>query len=175
MGEERPSKDRYYLDIAAAVAERSTCLRMQTGAVIVKNDQIISTGYVGAPRGVPNCCDLGKCYRNMHNIPHGQHYEKCRSVHAEANAIIHASRERMIGSTMYSIGRNLRREGNPITPILPCMMCRRLIINAGIKKVVTRTREGKIIERYVKDWAEEAKEDPFREIEEPDYDWDLED
>ncbi|UCD03720.1 MAG: dCMP deaminase family protein [Candidatus Woesearchaeota archaeon] len=174
MKRKRPNKDRYYLEIADSIAKRATCLRMQTGAVIVNNDQIISSGYVGAPRGVPNCCDLEECYRNKKKIPHGHHYEKCRSVHAEANAIIHAPRELMIGSTLYMVGRNLRVKGDPIVPIFPCMMCKRFVINAGIKRVVTMNAEGKIFEKDVKEWIEEAKEHPYKEIEEPDYNWELE-
>ena len=97
---ERPSKVKYYLDIAAAVAARSTCIRRQYGAVIVKNDTIVSTGYNGTARGLVNCCDLNECYREAHNIPHGQQYEKCKAVHAEANAIINASREEMCGAIL---------------------------------------------------------------------------
>ena len=169
MKVERPSKHRYYLGIADAVSKRSTCLRRQIGAVIVNNDQIISTGYVGAPRGVPNCSDLGECYRDLHNIPHGQHYEKCRSVHAEANAIIHASRTSMLNATMYLTGRDLKKEGNPLTPIMPCMMCRRLIINAGITQVVTFDSENNIKVKLIKEWIEESNKDPYKEIDSPEY------
>ena len=88
----RRDKINYYLDIAETVLERGTCLRRNFGALIVKNDQIISTGYVGAPRGRYNCCDLGTCAREELNVPRGERYELCRSVHAEANAIIHAAR-----------------------------------------------------------------------------------
>ena len=169
MKRKRPSKDEYYLGVADAVSKRSTCLRRQIGAVIVNTDRIVSTGYVGAPRGVPNCIDLGVCYRDLHNIPHGQHYEKCRSVHAEANAIIHAPRELMIGATMYIVGRDLKKEGEPIVETFPCMMCRRLIINAGIKRVVTMNEKGEVKERLVEDWIKEANEDPFKEIDSPEY------
>lgn len=129
----RPSKRKYYLDIAAAVAARSTCVRRQYGAIIVKNDMIISTGYNGAPRGYINCCDNGECWREAHGIPHGQQYEKCVAVHAEANAIVSASRLDMIGATLYLAGfENGERIANPE----PCEMCRRLIDNAGIIEVV---------------------------------------
>ena len=101
---ERRDKVNYYLDIARTVAERGTCLRRNYGAIIVKNDEIISTGYVGAPRGRKNCADLGKCIRQEMNIPRGERYEMCRSVHAEANAIISASRRDMIGADMYLVG-----------------------------------------------------------------------
>ena len=98
---ERRDKNNYYLDIAEAVSQRGTCLRKHYGAVIVKNDEIISTGYVGAPRGRKNCSDLNYCIRQKLSIPRGERYELCRSVHAEANAIISASRESMLGSTIY--------------------------------------------------------------------------
>ena len=100
----RISKVEYYLNIAEAVSARSTCLRRQYGAVIVKNDEIIATGYNGAPRGTSNCCELGGCWRDLHGVPHGERYEACRSVHAEQNAIISASRQEMIGSTLYLVG-----------------------------------------------------------------------
>lgn len=132
----RESKDEYYLHIAEAVLRRSTCLRRKYGAVIVKDDEIISTGYNGAPRGWTNCCDLGYCVRLQENIPHGERYETCRSCHAEANAIISAPRRDMIGSTLYLAG--IESDGKPIEDIAPCSMCQRLILNAGIKHVVTR-------------------------------------
>ena len=131
----RYSKDRYYLDIAAAVARRSTCLRRQYGAVIVKDDEIISTGYNGAARGDTNCCDAGSCYRQANGIPHGEQYEKCVAVHAEQNAIISASRRDMIGSTLYLAGF----EGGkriPADEVAPCLICGRMIQNAGIERVI---------------------------------------
>ena len=131
---ERPSKVKYYLDIAAAVAARSTCIRRQYGAVIVKNDTIVSTGYNGTARGLVNCCDLNECYREAHNIPHGQQYEKCKAVHAEANAIINASREEMCGAILFLAGfENGERTKNPT----PCEMCSRMITNSGIRKVIS--------------------------------------
>lgn len=129
----RVSKDNYYLAIALQVADRSTCLRRQYGAVIVKNDEIIATGYNGAPRGEPNCSDVGYCERAVKNIPHGERYELCKSVHAEANAIISASRQEMIGSTLYLAGKE---NGQPI-PAKSCDMCARLIKNSGIVRVVS--------------------------------------
>ena len=128
----RISKIEYYLNVAKAVAQRSTCLRRQYGAVIVKNDEIIATGYNGSPRGECNCCDKGECWREENNVPHGKQYEACKSVHAEQNAIISASRSDMIGSTMYLVGFE---NGKPIVAI-PCDICRRLIINAGIEEVI---------------------------------------
>lgn len=131
---ERPSKVKYYLDIAAAVAARSTCIRRQYGAVIVKNDTIVSTGYNGTARGLVNCCDLNECYREAHNIPHGQQYEKCKAVHAEANAIINASREEMSGAILFLAGfENGERMKNPT----PCEMCSRMITNSGIRRVIS--------------------------------------
>lgn len=131
---ERPSKVKYYLDIAAAVAARSTCIRRQYGAVIVKNDTIVSTGYNGTARGLVNCCDLNECYREAHNIPHGQQYEKCKAVHAEANAMINASREEMCGAILFLAGfENGERMKNPT----PCEMCSRMITNSGIRRVIS--------------------------------------
>jgi len=130
----RPDKDHYYLNIAREVARRSTCLRRWYGAVIVKNDQIISTGYAGAARGAVNCDDIGVCPRQQANVPHGERYELCRSVHAEMNAIIHAARADMIDSTLYLTGLNAK-DGSIVNDASPCRICRRLIINAGIKTV----------------------------------------
>lgn len=129
----RASKKAYYLNIAAEVARRSTCLRRQYGSIIVKADEVIATGYNGAPRGEPNCCDVGSCWREEHNIPHGQQYEKCVAVHAEANAIISAARRDMIGSTLYLAGWE---DGKRIENPEPCEICAKLIKNAGIKEVI---------------------------------------
>ena len=136
---ERITKRDYYLSIAAEVAKRSTCLRRQYGAVIVKNDEIIATGYNGAPRGDENCCDVGSCWRDRHNIPHGEQYEKCVAVHAEANAIISASRNEMLGSTLYLYG--FEGFNKPIDNPEPCIMCNRLIKNAGIDCVINKIGE----------------------------------
>lgn len=133
----RRDKHNYYLDMADVALERGTCLRRNYGAVIVKNDVIVSTGYVGAPRGRANCIDLGTCIRQKMNIPRGERYEFCRSVHAEANAIIHASREQMLGSTLYLVGREAKT-GELIPDANSCTMCKRMIINAGIARVVIR-------------------------------------
>lgn len=134
---ERRDKINYYLDIAESVLERGTCLRRNFGAIIVKNDEIISTGYVGAPRGRQNCCDLGYCTREKLQIPRGERYELCRSVHAEANAIISAARSDMLGSTLYLVGKEYT-SGDYVQNANPCAMCKRLIINAGIKTVIVR-------------------------------------
>lgn len=134
---ERRDKRNYYLDIAETVLERGTCLRRSFGAIIVQNDQIISTGYVGAPRGRANCTDLNNCRREQMAVPRGERYELCRSVHAEANAIIHASRQEMLGSTLYLVGREKSTDAY-VEQANPCAMCKRMIINAGIETVVVR-------------------------------------
>ncbi len=146
----RTSKQNYYLDIADSVLERSTCLRRKYGAIIVRNDEIISTGYNGAPRGRRNCNDLGSCAREALNIPSGQRYELCRSVHAEANAIISASRRDMIGATLYLVGRDAKT--NELIPAASCTMCKRQIINAGIEYVVSRINETEYETIPVNDW-----------------------
>jgi dCMP deaminase len=136
----RIDKTNYYLDIAEAVAQRGTCLRRNYGAIIVKNDEIISTGYTGAARGVENCSDIGTCARTELNIPSGERYELCRSVHAEQNAIISASRKDMIGSTLYLVGRTVNSE-HYVQDTKPCLLCQRFILNAGIEKVIVRVSE----------------------------------
>lgn len=133
----RIDKTNYYLDIAQTVSERSTCLRRHYGAIIVQNDEIVSTGYNGAPRGRKNCIDLGYCTREAMNIPSGERYELCRSVHAEANAIICASRRDMIGATLYLVGKEVPT-GEYVKDAMCCSMCKRLVINAGIEKVIVR-------------------------------------
>ena len=134
---ERIDKENYYLDIAQTVSERSTCMRRCYGAIVVNHDEIVSTGYNGAPRGRKNCGDLGYCTREAMNIPSGERYELCRSVHAEANAIISASRREVLGATLYMACRD-PRTGELLPDSTSCSMCRRLIINAGIAKVVIR-------------------------------------
>ena len=128
----RATKREYYLNIAKAVAQRSTCLRRQYGAVIVKDDVIIATGYNGSARGDENCCDVGVCWREAHGVPHGQQYEKCLAVHAEANAIISANGQDKIGSTLYLAGF----ENGRLIHAEPCLMCSRMIRNARIECVV---------------------------------------
>ena len=140
---ERTDKVNYYLDIADTVLHRSTCIRRQYGAIIVRNDEIISTGYNGAPRGRINCSDLGYCRREALQVPSGERYELCRSVHAEANAIISASRRDMLGGTLYLVGREAK--SGDLTDAVPCSMCKRTIINSGIKDVVMRNADGSFI------------------------------
>ena len=149
----RVSKDNYYLDIAQTVSERCTCLRRRYGAIIVKNDVILSTGYNGAPRGRQNCIDLCYCMRDKLNIPRGERYELCRSVHAEMNAIISAARRDTLGSTMYLAGR--QASGELLRHATSCTMCRRLIINAGIDRMVIRTGEMEYDVVKVQEWIDE--------------------
>ena len=150
----RIDKENYYLDIAETVLERSTCLRRCYGAIIVKNDEIVSTGYNGAPRGRANCCDLGVCRREQLGIPRGQRYELCRSVHAEQNAIIAAPRNEMIGATLYLAMCN-SKTGALVPDASPCNMCRRMIINAGIERVIIRNTETEYTIHDVKDYIEQ--------------------
>ncbi len=147
----RTDKMNYYLDIAETVLERGTCLRRNFGAIIVKNDQIISTGYVGAPRGRKNCIDMGVCVRETLKVPRGERYELCRSVHAEQNAIIHASRDNMIGAVMFLVGKDAKT-GEYVENASSCSMCKRMIINAGIEKVIIRNSKTKFTVVDVNDW-----------------------
>ena len=150
----RIDKENYYLDIADTVSERSTCLRRCYGAIIVQNDEIISTGYNGAPRGRKNCADLNFCTRESLKIPSGQRYELCRSVHAEANCIISAARSEMLGATLYMACRN-PHTGELIPHSTSCTMCRRQIINAGIKRVVIRDTKTEYRVVDVQEWIDE--------------------
>lgn len=151
---ERRDKRNYYLDLAEMVSKRSTCLRRSYGAVIVKNDEVISTGYVGAPRGRQNCSDMGYCIRAELGIPRGERYELCRSVHAEANAIISAARSETLGATLYLAGRDAQ-SGKLLQDTTCCSMCRRLVINAGIKKVVVRNSPTDYTITPVQDWVDQ--------------------
>ena len=151
---ERISKENYYLDIAETVLERATCLRRVYGAIIVKNDEIISTGYNGAPRGRKNCVDMGFCTREAMQVPRGQRYELCRSVHAEANAIISAARSDTLGATLYLSGRDAKT-GQLLGDTTSCSMCRRLIINAGIDRVIIRSSKTAYSVVHVEDWIRE--------------------
>lgn len=150
----RVSKDNYYLDIAQTVAERSTCLRRKFGAIIVKDDVIVSTGYNGAPRGRQNCNDLNFCMRDKLNIPRGERYELCRSIHAEANAIIAAARERMLGATIYMACVDAK-SGELMAGTSSCMMCKRLVINAGISQMVVRDTKDEYRVIDVQSWIDD--------------------
>ena len=151
----RIDKENYYLDIAGTVLERSTCMRRCYGAIIVQNDEIVSSGYNGAPRGRKNCGDLGYCARRAMDIPSGERYELCRSVHAEANAIISASRREVLGAALYMVCRD-PATGALIPGSTSCSMCRRLIINAGIAKVVIRDAPAQYrVVDVQREWVEE--------------------
>ncbi len=149
----RISKENYYLDIAETVLERATCLRRVYGAIIVKNDEIISTGYNGAPRGRKNCVDMGYCTREALQVPRGERYELCRSVHAEANAIISATRRHMVGGDIYLVGRNAQT-GELLHDATSCAMCRRMIINAGLARVVIRNTPTEFEVVDVQEWID---------------------
>jgi len=147
----RISKPNYYLNIAREVSRRSTCIRRNYGAVIVNNDQIVSTGYAGAPRKTANCIEVGNCLRNELGAKPGEHYEWCRSIHAEQNAIIHASRFDMLGATLYLCGTS-PATGAVIKGAAACKICRRMIVNAGIETVITQTSPSRFRTEKVKDW-----------------------
>ena len=151
---DRIDKENYYLDIAETVLERATCLRRCYGAIIVKSDEIVATGYNGAPRGRKNCVDLGYCTRDALQVPSGERYELCRSVHAEANAIISAARSDILGGTLYLAGRDAKT-GELLADATSCSMCRRLIINAGIERVVIRKTKTEYTVVHVVDWIRE--------------------
>lgn len=151
---ERRDKYNYYLDIAQTVAERGTCLRRNYGAIIVNHDEIVSTGYVGAPRGRKNCNDLGRCIRQELQIPRGERYEICRSVHAEANAIISAARRDILGGTMYLVGMEADTH-ELVANSCCCGMCKRLVINSGIKEVVIRDTKDEFRVITVQDWIDQ--------------------
>ena len=150
----RRDKINYYLDIAETVCERGTCLRRNFGAIIVHNDEIVSTGYNGAPRGLLNCSDLGVCTREKLNVPKGQRYELCRSVHAEANCIISAARLDMLGATLYMTCVN-PADGSLFAGTNSCSMCKRQIINAGIERVIIRDTPEEYRVIRVSDWIED--------------------
>ncbi|WP_418667068.1 deoxycytidylate deaminase [Allofournierella sp.] len=150
---ERRDKVNYYLDLAESVSQRGTCLRRHYGAVIVKNDEVISTGYVGAPRGRKNCTDMNMCLREKLGIPRGERYELCRSVHAEANAIISAPRDKMLGSSLYLVGIDMAT-GDYVKNANSCSMCKRLVINAGIEKIYIRDSKNEYRVVEVNEWVE---------------------
>lgn len=157
---ERRDKHNYYLDIAETTAKRATCLRRRFGAVIVKNDEIISTGYNGAPRGRKNCTDIGGCIREKLNVPRGVRYELCRSVHAEANAIISASRRDLMGATLYLVCKDGASD-ELVSGMNSCAMCKRLVINAGINNVIIRDDRDNYRVIDINDWIinDESLED----------------
>jgi len=153
----RPSKDQYYLNIAKEVSQRGTCFRLRGGAIVVKDDQIISAGYIGAPRGTKDCMERGYCLRDRLKIPHGTQYEICRSVHCEANAIINAARAgvSVLGATMYIYEEN-GKTGEKVDA-MPCYMCKKMMINAGLNKAIGNTKDGSFKVFHVEDWIAEWK------------------
>ena len=148
----RPDWDDYFMDIATLVSSRSTCMRRQVGCVVVKDRRILSTGYNGAPRGRQNCLDRRVCLRDELGIPSFERYELCRSVHAEANAIISAARRDMIGATLFLAGRNAKT-GELLDDTTPCFMCRRMIINSGIVRTICRISEDNYSVTNTRDWV----------------------
>jgi dCMP deaminase len=158
MKQKRTSKDEYYISIAKEVAKRSTCFRRSIGAIIIRDDQIISTGYVGAPRKTKDCFEQDSCLRDKMNIPHGQRYELCRSVHAEQNAIINAARAgvSLLGGDIYIHGRVYNSQNN--IDAIPCFICKKMIINSGLNRAICSTSDGKYkifqIRDWIKDWQE---------------------
>ena len=153
----RLSKDQYYLNIAKQVAQRSTCFRIKFGAVIVRDDQIIATGYTGAPRKTKDCFERGECLRNKLNIPHGQRYELCRSVHAEQNAIINSARAgvSLLNGDMFLYGED--NQGKTIDA-LACFICKKMLINAGLDRIICSTKDGKYRIFKIKDWIRDWQE-----------------
>ena len=145
----RIRKDEYYLELARVASLRSTCLRRHYGAVIVKDDRVIATGYNGAPRGCDNCCDKGYCARS--EVAHGTQYELCRAIHAEANAILQGTASDMIGATLYLYGEDVN---GLVVSAEPCLMCKRLILNAGIKAVFCRVSGIEVCVLYPDDWRD---------------------
>lgn len=158
MSYPRPTKDEYYLNIAREVSKRSTCFRVRIGAIIVRDDQIVSTGYVGAPRHTKDCFDHGFCLRDKLNIPHGQRYELCRSVHAEQNAIINAARAgvSVLGGDIFIYGEKMPEKER--MDAFPCFICKKMIINAGLKRAVCSTKDGGFKIFFVDDWVKEWRE-----------------
>ena len=156
----RISKDEYYMNIAREAAARSTCFRARHGAVIVKDDQIISTGYVGAPRKTKDCFERGNCLRREMGIPSGQRYELCRSVHSEQNAIINASRSgiSLLGAKMYLYSVKLDGDTEVSIDAYPCFICKKMIVNSGIAELVSRQKDGSLKVFKIEDWAKDWQE-----------------
>lgn len=155
--EKRPEKDAYYLEIARQIGKRATCFRNKGGAIIVKEDVIVATGYVGAPRKTKDCLERGECLREKLKIPHGRNYEICRGVHSEQNAIINAARSgtSILGGDIYIYCTD--KEGNPVDSF-PCFICKKMIINAGLNRVICATKSGSYKVFFVKDWIKEWQE-----------------
>jgi len=164
----RVSKNQYYLNIAKEVSERATCMSAHFGAIIVRDDQIVSTGYNGAPRGTKDCYELGNCLRRKLGVKSGTQYEMCRSVHAEQNAIINAARAgvSLLGGTMYLFGKRVWDGADELIKAYPCFICKKMILNAGINKMIVNDEDGDIIEFSVEEWTEQwAKNDMIEDTE----------
>lgn len=155
----RPSKTEYYLNIAREIAGRSTCLCFNGGAIIVKDDQIVATGYNGAPRKTQDCIERNECMRRKLGIPSGQRYELCRSVHAEQNAIINAARAgvRILGGTMYLHGYRVFGGKKQVSDMFPCFICKKIILNAGLENVICSTKDGGFKSFQINSWADDWK------------------
>lgn len=155
MKKKRPPKDEYYLSITKQIGQRATCFRNKGGAIIIKDDVIVATGYIGAPRKTKDCLERGECLRDKLKIPHGKNYEICRSCHSEQNAIINAARSgaSILGGDMYIY--NTDRTGK-VVDSFPCFICKKMIINAGLNRVICATKDGKYkifnVQDWVKDW-----------------------
>lgn len=165
----RPEKHQYYLDIAKVVSTRSTCLKVLIGAIIVKGDQIIAAGYVGAPRKTKSSIEHDFCLRQKLNIPSGSQYELCRSVHAEQNAIINAARAgvSVVGGNMYIYGEE--RPTGELLDAFPCFICKKMIINAGLERVISSIKDAEqkfkifSIDEWIHDWQkQDIIEDKYR-------------
>lgn len=159
MPDKRLSKDEYYLDLAKSVCQRATCLKVQIGAVIIRDDQVVATGYCGAPRGTKSSMEHGFCLRQKLGIPSGHRYEMCRSVHAEQNAIINAARSgtSLLGGDMYIFGERRNDDGSvgDVLDAFPCFICKKMLINCGLKRVICSLKEGGFKTFQVEDWMEE--------------------
>lgn len=154
----RISKKQHYMNIAREVAARTSCFRARHGVIIVKDDQIISTGYVGAPRKTKDCFERNNCLRRELNIPSGQRYELCRSVHAEQNAIINAARSgvSLYGADMYLFSEKLDENGKAeVINAYPCFICKKMIVNAGIKKMISNQKNNSLKEYKISDWIKD--------------------
>jgi dCMP deaminase len=162
--EKRPSKEEYYLEIAKTVAQRSPCIRRKYGSVIIKNDAIISTGYNGPARGVINCFEVG-CIKEIKNLPHGMAYEDCPAVHAEENAVVNAARNgsNVLGGTLFISGID---EDGKLVEAMPCTRCKRILINAGIERVVIRTEDGGIKYLNTQEWINEDTKNYLKKLKE---------
>jgi len=157
MKQNRISKDEYYLNIAKEIAERSSCFRNKGGAIIVKKDVIVATGYIGAPRKTKDCFERGECLRDKLKIPHGRQYEICRSTHSEQNCLINAARSgtSILGGDIYIYCRD--REGK-LMDSFPCFICKKMIINAGLNRIICTTKDGKYKIFFVQDWVKDWQE-----------------